>query len=228
MSSFRIAQLEREWCEYFDADDEPRELIDGDDHFSDIAYWVAKALGHNNASFSEVSLSYYDDTWEHSDCPVLGRAEGDALIWKHDEDKSGMEYLVHVIIKRPTWGIDASNKPTVEPKLMALCVTGDSGSEEVYYEMHEVGKCPNSLYEHEIMKDEKVKIQVTYYAHFKGRDMHDKFDQVLEEALDNAFSESNVDDALGDEMYYELDDDLEIRVSRHKIKTTRVPKTRQI
>jgi hypothetical protein len=62
MASYNIANLEREWCSYYEPDeDDPRRSLDDEDHFCDVAYWLAKALGHHNASFSGIQQSYYDD-----------------------------------------------------------------------------------------------------------------------------------------------------------------------
>lgn len=227
MPRHNVKQLEKEYCEYYEGDDDDlREYVDDEDHFSDIAYWVAKSLGYNNVHFSEVQQSYYEDDWTESTCPSLGKNK--KLVWMLDEERSNMEYLVHAIVDAPNWVLGKDNRVAEDKRVMALCITGDSGDESVYSQIHEVGKCPDCLYEHEIMIDKKIKVTATFYVRVKGKDRHGKFQQVFDDALDSVLHRTVLEDNLYDEIYYEMDDEVDIKAKTHKVHQTFVPKTRKI
>lgn len=227
MANHNVKQLEKEFCEYYEGDDDDlKEYIDDEDHFTDVAYWVAKSLGFVNVTFSECQQSYYDDDWTESDCNALGKVK--RLVWMLDENKSNTEYLVHAIVEAPTWVLGKDNREAPEKKLMALCIQGDSGDESVYSQMHEVGKCPECLYEHEIMIDKKIKVTATVYIRVKGKDRHSKFDGLFDDAIDSLFHKTTVEDNLHDELYYEMDDEVTISAKVHKVQTKAVPRTREI
>jgi hypothetical protein len=132
------------------------------------------------------------------------------------------------MIEAPTWVLGSDNREGREREKMVLCITGDSGDDQVYYEMHPIGKCPHCTYEHEIMKDEKIKVTATFYLRISGKDKHDKLEQVLDDGLSNVFHNANIEDNLYDEMYYEMDDSIDIKSKLHRLDYKKVPKTRFI
>lgn len=227
MATHNVKQLEKDYCEYYEGDDDDvRSYIDDEDHFADVAFWIAKSLGYVNVVFSETQLSYYADDWTESECPAMGLKK--PLVWQMDEDKSNMEYLIHAIVEAPNWSLGKDNKEAKQSKVMALCITGDSGDESVYSQIHPVGQCPECLYEHEIMIDKKVKVAITFYVRVKGKDKHQKFQQTFDDAINTMFTTANLEDGLSDEMYYEMDDEITIDSKLQRIVQTPVPKTRVI
>lgn len=226
MAQHNVAALERAHCEHYEPEeyDDVRTHIDDEDHFADTAYRVAQSLGYVNPVFSDVQNSFYDDDWTESDCQALGKK----LVWILDEEKGNMEYVVHAIVQAPNWSLGTDNKEAEQTALMALCITGDSGDENVYSQIHEVGKCPECLYEHEIMIDEKIKVTVTAYIRVKGKDKNQKFQGLFDDALSNIFHRSAIEDNLQDELYYEMDDAVDITANVHHIKQKSVPKTKEI
>jgi hypothetical protein len=227
MTNHNVKQLEKDFCEYYEGDeDDLREYVDNSDHFSDIVYWVAESLGYTNTKFSEIQESGYEDDWTESTCPSLGKNK--KLVWMLDEGRSDMEYLVHAIVDAPNWVLGSDNRESKDTRMMALCIAGNSGDDHVYSDIHEVGKCPHCLYEHEIMVDEKLKVTATFYIRVKAKDRQGRIQDIIDNALDAVFYTSTIEENLYDEIYYDLDDDLVVKVVRDKIAQTSVPKTRKI
>ncbi len=226
MAQHNVAALERAHCQFYESehDDDIRTTIDDEDHFSDTAYRVAQSLGYVNPELSEVQNSFYEDDWTESDCDALGKK----LVWLLDEEKSNMEYVVHIIVEAPNWSLGTDNREDKQKKKMALCVTGDSGDESVYSQIHEVGKCPECLYEHEITIDKKVKITATVYIRVTGKDRKQKFQGLFDDALSEVFHRSAIEDNLHDAMYYEMDDEVEVKANVKSLKQTSVPRTKEI
>jgi len=227
MANHNVKQLQKDWCDEYDGDvDDLRDFVDDEGHFEDIALWVTKSLGYSSVLFSEVQLSFYEDDWTESDCSALGKIK--KLVWQLDDAKSNCEYLIHAIVEAPNWTLGRDNKEAKQKQVMALCITGDSGDENVYSSIHMAGKCPECLYEHEIMIDKKIKVTATFYIRVKGKDKYGKFQQVFDDAIDGVLSKNTIEDNLYDEMYYEMDDEITIEAKRHRVSQVRVPRTRQI
>jgi len=197
--------------------------IEDSDDFRYLATLIAKELGYVNVKWTDVQDSYYGGEWEYSNC-IDGVPE---IVWMINEE-SGYEYLIHGVAETASWVLGADNREKKKKKTMTLCLRGDSGSEVVMSRVHEVGKCDDVTYEKDVMIDRKIKITAEFYVHLKGRDLEGKLDNLVDEAITNCFDSDHVHDTFHDELSYEMDDDVEIRVVRHKMNYKTVKRTKII
>jgi hypothetical protein len=197
--------------------------VEDSDDFGYLAKLIGKELGYMTVKWSDVQDSYWNEEWEHSTC-----IDGiDNLVWMMTED-SHYEYLIHGIAETADWVLGEDNREKAKKKQVAICLYSDSNSEVVYSEIHQIGKCPHVLYEKDVMVDRKIKITAEIYVHVKGRDKEAKIDDLVDEAISNLFSTDHVGDTFHDELSYEMDDDVEINVVRHKLNYKTVKRTRII
>lgn len=204
--------------------DDASDYCDSSEHFTDLCDYVATKLGYVGVTWGIVHDNYYGDDWEYFRCPELGSNHLVALL----EEDSNVEYLRHGIIQQANWSLGVDNREKQVTQVRAVCISYHQGDDNIEVREHPVGQCDYLLYEHEIMKDRKIRIDVTYFMHVKCRDKEDMLDNRITDAIETALNEDRLIDSMHDEISYELDDEPTIEVKKDRLKWKDVPKTRKI
>jgi hypothetical protein len=208
-------------------EDDARDYCDDRDHFTDLTDYVTQKLGYFGIKWSVVHDNYYGDDWEYFQCPEIGRQGKKPLVALLEEDNE-IEYLRHGVVQQATWELGSDNRERSKKKLTTICVSYQNGSDYIEVRTHPVGECDYLLYEHQIMRDKKIRIDATFYLHLKCRDKEHQVDNKMDEAINMFMDADRLVDCIYDEVTYELDDDPVITTKLDRLKWKEVPKTRKI